>query len=230
MPDIFSVVFSSPIPYSLTPLLPYMIIVMNLDTELCRVGGLALTREALDYCGFAPGSRLADIGCGSGATVRYLRAVGFDAEGFDCDAVIVEQAGPHCRLGDASRLPFEAESLDGLFFECSLSQMEDRQSVLAEARRILKGGGALVMSDLYFRDGVEGGLLPSAGGWQKIITDAGFTVLLFKDKSDGLAEFAARLLWQYGRTGIKELCGCDMEELKAGRCGYFLLIARKGGG
>ncbi|MDR1803171.1 MAG: class I SAM-dependent methyltransferase [Treponema sp.] len=198
--------------------------------EPCRVGGLALTKEALDFCGFVSGSRLADIGCGSGATVRYLRAAGFDATGLDCDAAIVEQAGPHCRLGDASRLPFEAESLDGLFFECSLSQMASRQSVLAEARRILKSEGRLVISDLYFRGEIQGGFLPNAGGWKKIITEAAFSVLLFEDKSDGLAEFTAQLLWQHGRAGIKELCGCDMDELKAGRCGYFLLIAQKGGG
>jgi len=201
--------------------------IYNAAEELCRVGGLGLTQEALDFCRFTPGSRLVDIGCGKGATVRYLRAAGFDAAGLDCDTAIIEQAGPYCRLGDSSCLPYQAESLDGLFFECSLSQMDACHSVLTEARRVLKNEGKLVISDLYFRNEGMGGSLPSRSEWQKTITDAAFTVLRFEDKSDGIAEFAAQLLWQHGSAGTKELCGCDMEELKAGHCGYFLLIAQK---
>ena len=196
--------------------------------DLCRVGGVSLTQEALDFCGFAPGSRLVDVGCGKGATVRYLRAAGFDASGLDCDTAIIEQAGPYCQFGDSSHLPYQAESLDGLLFECSISQMEARHNVLAEARRVLKDKGKLIISDLYFRREGYNGFLLNHDEWQKIITEAAFSVLLFEDKSDGLAEFAAQLLWQHGSVRIKELCGCDMEELKAGHCGYFLLIAQKG--
>jgi len=199
----------------------------NTAEELCRAGGLALTREALELCGFAPGSRLADIGCGKGATVRYLRAAGFDAAGLDRDAAAIEQAGPHCRPGDSSRLPYQAESLDGLFFECSLSQMVARNDALAEAMRVLKDRGRLVISDLYFRNDKQGGFIMNSDEWQKTITEAGFTVLLFKDKSDGIAEFAARLVWLHGGGELKKICGCDMEGLKAGCCGYFLLIAQK---
>jgi arsenite methyltransferase len=195
--------------------------------EFLRAGGLALTQEALDFCGFAPGSRLADIGCGKGAAIRYLRGAGFDAVGLDRDTAAIEQAGPHCRLGDSSCLPYKAESLDGLFFECSLSQMEARNAVLGEARRVLKDRGRLVISDLYFRNDKHDGFLQSRDEWQKTITEAGFTILLFEDKSDGIAEFAAQLVWQHGSAGIKELCGCNMEDLKAGRCGYFLLVAKK---
>jgi SAM-dependent methyltransferase len=208
--------------------------IYNAAEDLCRVGGLGLTREALDFCGFAPGSRLADIGCGKGATVHYLRAAGFDAAGLDCDTAVIEQAGPYCHVGNAAHLPYQAESLDGLFFECSLSQMEARGSVpegyshvLTEAMRVLKSRGRLVISDLYFRNSGQSGFLLNRSQWQKTITEAGFTVLIFEDKSDGIAEFAAQLLWQHGRAELEELCGCGMEELKAGHCGYFLLIAQK---
>jgi SAM-dependent methyltransferase len=200
------------------------------NEELYRPGGLNLTREALKLCKFAPGSRLIDIGCGKGATARFLRAEGFDATGLDCDPVAIKQAGQYCILGDSSRLPYQTESVDGLFFECSLSQMEARNKVLAEANRILKNGSMLVISDLYFRNEAQGGILPNRAEWQKAITEAAFTVLLFEDKSSCLTEFMARFLWQHGSAGLEELCGCDMEKLKAGNCGYFLLIAQKGAG
>jgi ubiquinone/menaquinone biosynthesis C-methylase UbiE len=200
------------------------------DEELYRPGGFSLTREALDFCKFAPDSRLIDIGCGKGATARYLRAERFDAIGLDCDPEAIKQAGQYCKLGDSSRLPYQAESVDGLFFECSLSQMEVRNKVLAEARRVLKSGSRLVISDLYFRNEAQVGFLPNRAEWQKAITEAAFTVLLFKDKSSCLAEFTARFLWQNGRAGLEGLCGCDMEKLRAGNCGYFLLIAQKGAG
>ncbi len=125
-------------------------------------------------------------------------------------------------------MPYQAGSLDGIFFECSLSQMEPRRSALAEANRALKAGGRLVLSDIYSRNERPHGFLPARSTWQTIITDAAFTVLLFADKSDGLAEFAARLLWQHGSAGLQALCGCDMDALRAAHCGYFLLIARKG--
>ena len=199
----------------------------------CRIGGLGLTQEALDICGFVPGSSLADIGCGNGATVRYLRAAGFDATGLDRDEEIITQAGPHCRLGDSSCLPYQDKSLDGLFFECSFSQMQGINTaqepklgqVLTEARRVLKSDGKLIISDLYFRNERYGGFLQSRSEWIKTITKADFTVILFEDKSVGFAEAAAQLLWQHGGEKVKELCGCGMDELKAGRCGYFLLIA-----
>jgi arsenite methyltransferase len=47
-------------------------------------GGLHLTAWAVDFCGFAPGDRVLDVGCGYGVTGRYLsdefgiRVVGID--------------------------------------------------------------------------------------------------------------------------------------------------------
>jgi hypothetical protein len=89
----------------------------------------------------------------------------------------------------------------------------------------LKNGGRLIISDLYFRNEKYSGFLQSRGEWMNTITEADFTVIYFEDKSDGFAEAAAQLLWQHGGAKIEELCGCGMDELKAGRCGYFLQIA-----
>ena len=199
--------------------------------EICRVGGLALTQRALELCAFAPAACLVDIGCGKGATVRYLRAAGFGAHGLDCNAEIIPQAGPYCRTGDALALPYATHSVDGLFFECSLSQMTAPCQALREACRVLLPGGKIVISDIYARNEelqVSWPLL-NRSHWLKLCCKADFSRLIFEDRSDDLKALNAQLLWRYGRRNIEEVYGCgyDASVFKAARCGYFLLIAEK---
>ena len=197
--------------------------------QLRRVGGLRLTQRALDFCCFAPASRLADIGCGQGATVAFLRAAGFEACGLDFDAAALFAAGPHCQAGDAQKMPYEDSAMDGLFFECSLSQMAKPSQVLAEARRVLKPQGRLIISDLYARQEKPStaGPLLDRERWYGLMRAAAFTPLLFEDKSADLQALTAQLLWQYGRESLEKLYDCEHEALKSSRCGYFLLIACK---
>lgn len=199
--------------------------------EICRIGGMALTQRALDLCAFAPAARIADIGCGKGATVRYLRALGFKARGLDCDAAAIRQAGPYCQTGDAIALPYADISRDGLFYECSLSQMDALQA-LSEAQRVLRPGGKLAISDLYAQNTALplGEPLLNRNQWLELCISAGFSCLIFEDRSKDLQELTAQLLWKYGR-GLEEFyeCAYDPAVFKAGRCGYFLLIAQKEG-
>ena len=51
--------------------------------EPLRPGGLALTRELIDRAGFRAGDRVADVGCGLGASTRLLRERGVAAIGVD---------------------------------------------------------------------------------------------------------------------------------------------------
>ena len=49
-----------------------------------RPGGVALTERALSLCAFAPGSRLLDVGCGTGTMVEHLnQRFGFFTAGVD---------------------------------------------------------------------------------------------------------------------------------------------------
>jgi arsenite methyltransferase len=53
--------------------------------ETIRPGGFALTKRAIEYCGFGKGARLLDVGCGLGATVEYLvDQHDFDVNGHRC--------------------------------------------------------------------------------------------------------------------------------------------------
>jgi ubiquinone/menaquinone biosynthesis C-methylase UbiE len=53
------------------------------------------------------------------------------------------------RKGDAKRLPFADEFFDAVFSNTILHHLEDPAPFLAEARRVLKPGGALLIRDLF---------------------------------------------------------------------------------
>ena len=111
--------------------------------SFCRPGGFEVTQRALDICAFPKGARLLDCGCGEGATLEYFCSLGYEAAGVDI------AGGEGIVKADAAALPFEAESFDGVFFECSLSKMAEPDSALAEARRVLKSKGRIAVSDFY---------------------------------------------------------------------------------
>jgi ubiquinone/menaquinone biosynthesis C-methylase UbiE len=50
-------------------------------------------------------------------------------------------------LADASRLPFKEQSFDVVFLVAVLGEIADRKSFLGEARRVLKPGGLLSISE-----------------------------------------------------------------------------------
>ena len=195
-----------------------------------RVGGFTLTQKALDLCEFVPGAHMADIGCGKGATVRYLRVAGYDAHGLDCNAAVITPAEPNCQIGDALALPYATDSMEGLFYECSLSQMAEPHQVLCEGYRVLKEGGKLIVSDIYARnEGIQmRSSLMNRNQWLELFTCANFTCQFFEDRSEDLKALSAQLLWKYGYEILKEVYGCcDAAELKTARCGYFLMIAKR---
>ena len=71
-----------------------------------RAGGLILTARAVEIGGFGKSSRVLDIGCSSGETVRYLRSeYGIEASGIDknLDQSLGE---PYLIMGHAEDMPF----------------------------------------------------------------------------------------------------------------------------
>lgn len=203
-----------------------------LTGRLCRVGGLALTEAALAACGFPAGAKLADIGCGQGATVALLRAAGYQAVGLDHDPDL--PLPPHCARGKAEALPYAEATLAGLFFECSLSKIAAPAQALGEARRVLETAGKLIISDLYARGdtaqfaGRLGRLLRLAD-WQALLRQAGFRIIQQTEHSEALRELTAQLLWQSGEAALQQLFGGCYDPALLRRCrpGYFLLIATK---
>lgn len=98
------------------------------------------------------GSRVADVGCGTGWLMRRLRQAGAMPTGIECTTAQIEIA----RNSDADHvadyvegvgqaLPLEDESCDVVTFWYSLHHVPQDQmsNALGEARRVLKPGGVL---------------------------------------------------------------------------------------
>lgn len=92
---------------------------------------------------------LVDIGCGGGLNAPHLS--GYRHIGVDIRAVNAAIAAEHGVLsvcGDATRLPLVDECADVVVAGEVLEHVPDWRSVLAEACRVLKPGGTLIVDTL----------------------------------------------------------------------------------
>ena len=93
-----------------------------------------------------------DAACGTGRTSRELLRRGHRVLGFDLSPGMLERARanvPEAELAQASytSLPVEDDSADHVVCTLALSHLEDLGRFFAEAARVLKPGGHLVISD-----------------------------------------------------------------------------------
>ncbi|MFZ5811098.1 MAG: DVU_1556 family methyltransferase [Thermodesulfobacteriota bacterium] len=218
--------------------------------DALRPGGLALTARGCDAAGFSPGDAVADVGCGPGESLNYLRGRGFLAVGleprpdFAAEAALRVPGG--VVLARAGSLPLRSGCLDGVLCECALSVFDDPDAALAEMARALRPGGRLVAADLYRRDGPGGGDAPGRGGCAAgavsrfeltgRLSRCGLVPRLFEDHSRLLAELAGRLIFAgfsaaaVGAVLAGRRCGPGPGVPCAPgrpRLGYCLCVARK---
>lgn len=217
-----------------------------------RPGGLSLTHRAVKFCGCDPGSRILDVGCGFGASIRRLNSeYRLETFGMDVSPPMLREGlsgNPRRPLtaAAAEALPFRDGTFDGLLCECVLSLTRDSQLVLNEFFQVLKPGGRILMTDMYARltEGAPAlrslarncclrGLQPRAA-MIHLVEQAGFRILLWEDHSNLLKQLAARIVFAYGSMETfwaRFEPDCTMAVLNkaiaSARPGYCLLVGQK---
>jgi arsenite methyltransferase len=217
-----------------------------------RPGGMSLTGRAISFCMFGANPRLLDAGCGTGATVVFLReSFHFNAIALDISSSLIgtdtDKTGtfPFIR-GDARQLPFCDAVMDGITCECVISVLENPDLAFAEFARVLRPGGYLILSDLYDRgretvygcdstDGAEclKNIRPRTVT-ENMVSGAGFELIIWEDHTVHLKELAAQLILNgFSADELGESTGltCSRIAMQSSsvfvRPGYYLLIARK---
>ena len=110
----------------------------------------------------APGQRVLDVGCGSGAPARRLASEqGVEVLGITTSQIGVETATLETARAGVSGVTFEQrdgtanglpdESFDRVWVLESSHLMPDRQALVSECARVLKPGGRVALCDLIRR-------------------------------------------------------------------------------
>lgn len=150
-------------------------------------------------------------------------------------------------------MPFRPESFHGIFCECVLSLVPDKEGCLEGFYRALVPGGRLVLADLVLPRSAGGlcgdGLAAGAGSpatcldgaltrgdLSAAIEAAGFHITRMADHTRHLKEMACEMVFKHGSLDRfwQELTGTDFHSGLAGHCragrlhpGYVMIIAEK---
>lgn len=105
-----------------------------------------------------PGDHFLEIGCGAGAVLGVIGQACPQAKlaGIDIEARQIDRARQHLeslhlaadlRTGNAAALPWKDGAFDHVFFMWMLEHLTDQDPVLTEARRVLKPGGCVHVTE-----------------------------------------------------------------------------------
>jgi len=98
-----------------------------------------------DWLDLGDASRVLDVGCGDGTTVRVLADKGVEAVGVDLRPSPWPE-GPSFVLGDGSCLPFRDGSFDAVGSFTVLEHLTDPERFIRESVRVLRPGGRIVVA------------------------------------------------------------------------------------
>ncbi len=117
--------------------IPFRLVLFD-QKWLPRFGWTTLESERIDAVLPYLGGHLLDIGASANTLVQsYGDGVGVDVHDWGGGTLVVK---------DTSRLPFESESFDSITCVAALNHIPNREAVIAEARRLIRPKGRLVIT------------------------------------------------------------------------------------
>lgn len=195
-------------------------------TNIKRPGGLALTKALLQLSGshLPEEASILDICCGSGETVLYLRACGFDAMGIDKSQLNCQKArdkGLDILCADALQAQCAEASFDAIICECALSQFHTCiEEIAFELQRILKPKGVILLSDIFSRNPQD----VLSQDWLEQALSA-FTLISFVDKGAELKKFLLEHLWRTGEN--LSMAEHDCSTISPKEISYYIAVFQK---
>ncbi len=122
---------------------------------------------ALAACGVGPGTDYLDAGCGAGMAAALAAARGARVAGFDAAGALLEIARERTpqgdfRLADLEDVPFAEGSFDVVTGFNAFQFAADPVRALAEARRVARPGGAVVVMTWGDPEGMEAAAIVGA--------------------------------------------------------------------
>ncbi|MFB9239965.1 methyltransferase domain-containing protein [Plantactinospora siamensis] len=121
------------------------------DGAFAMLHWLAAARAELVPPARRPGAVLVDLGCGAGLLAPHVAGKGYRHVGVDLTRSALEQAAEHgvtAVRGDAARVPLADGCADVVAAGEVLEHVPDWRRAVAEACRVLRPGGTLVLDTL----------------------------------------------------------------------------------
>jgi demethylmenaquinone methyltransferase / 2-methoxy-6-polyprenyl-1,4-benzoquinol methylase len=107
-------------------------------------------RRTVQELRLGPGSRVADLACGTGDFCRELVEQDLSPIGFDLSFGMLANARTSAPLGQADilRLPLPAASMDGVTCGFALRNLVDLPAFFAELARVVRPGGRIALLEV----------------------------------------------------------------------------------
>ncbi|HQT89998.1 MAG: SAM-dependent methyltransferase [Acidiphilium sp. 37-64-53] len=113
--------------------------------------------RSLAACALEPTLNVLDVACGPGILACAMAPHARQVTGIDITPAMIAQAQVHqaavglhnlaWHIGDATTLPFAAQSFDRVTTRYSLHHMQDPAAVLCEMKRVCRPGGRIIVID-----------------------------------------------------------------------------------
>jgi arsenite methyltransferase len=209
----------------------------------------------LNFTDVREGDVVLDLGCGTGLDLILAarkvgplgRAIGLDMTPTMIDVcrknlALAQVTNAEVRLGEMEKMPVADSEVDWIISNCVINLSPEKDKVMAEAFRVLKPGGRIMVSDIVtidlpeaYRESIAAWVDCIAGAvgedeYLQLVRAAGFTDVKIVDR---MVYSAASLRTFTGSAcccgSSPEKVGSDLPERLDGRIASIKLSARKPG-